>query len=137
MNPSCPFYFRIYSETEYFIQPCQLCPYSDQAKDRTPRSPSSIPGKSPGSCPKRPDPFWVPHSLLLDGYQGTLRRGYKQPSGEADPSSRSTVEIKNKWSYTLFFPIACTVDTENFSHCFCTLTYFVGPFGRTFKPALV
>jgi len=83
----------------------------DQAKDWTPRNSSSILGKRSVSYPKRPDHFWVPHSFLLYGYQGTFPRGYKQPYGEEDQSSRSTVEIKSEWSYTYASLFACTADT--------------------------
>jgi hypothetical protein len=69
VNPSYLFYFRIYSEAEYFVQPCQFCPYCDQATGRTPRNPSSILAKRSASCPKGQDCSWVPHSLLLYGYR--------------------------------------------------------------------
>jgi hypothetical protein len=110
MNPSCLFYFRNYSETKYFLQPYQICSYSEKAEYRMPRNPSSIVGKRSVSCPKHPDRFWVPQGLLLYGYQRTFPRRYKQPSGEADQSSRSTVEIKNEWSYTRVSSIVCTAD---------------------------
>lgn len=115
MNPSCLFFFRIYPETEYFVQPCQLCSYSNQAKERTPRNPSSILGKRSVSCPKLPYRSRVPHSLLLYGYQETFSQGYKQPTGEADQSSRSTVEIKSEWSCTSVSSFACTADTWTIS----------------------
>ena len=103
MNPCFLFYFRIYSGTEYFVQPCQLCPYSDQAKDRTPRNPSSILGKRSVFVQSVQTVCGSHRASYFTGTRGhfpvdTNSRLVKQ----INQSSRSTVEIKNEWSYSAF-----------------------------------
>jgi hypothetical protein len=58
------------------------------------------------SSPLRPDRFWIPLSLLYNGYQGLFPgEGIKWPGREANHSPPSSAEAKNAWSYTSIHPI--------------------------------
>ena len=71
-------------------------------------------GQNIFSSPRHADWFWVPPSILLNGYHKGSFPGPKQLRRDVNHSSSSSVQVKNKWSHTCTPPIWLhCMDREN------------------------
>jgi hypothetical protein len=71
-------------------------------RERLARNRSLIPGRGRQfiTFPELPDWLWGPTSFLFIGYRGFSPQDVKRPGRKADGSFPSSVEVKNKRSYT-------------------------------------
>jgi len=71
-------------------------------------------GKDFFSTSDRPYRPWGPSSILFNRYRSSFPEG-KWPEREADHSSPSRPEVKNKWSYTSTPSMPRGVNTDRFT----------------------
>jgi hypothetical protein len=80
-----------------------------------PRNRGSIPaGPRDFSLLQCPERLWGPSSLIFNAYRRRFSPSVKRPEREYNHSPPSSVEVKNKWSYTYTSPyawLACTGPT--------------------------
>jgi hypothetical protein len=81
-----------------------------------------VTGKRFSSSPNRPDRFWDPPGLLLNGYRISFREE-KRPGRELNHIPPFSADVKNEWKHTSTPPThLCGMDKNNLTFTYTRLT---------------